>query len=146
MSSVLGFDFGTKSIGVAVGQQITATASPLTALAARDGQPQWPLVSKLLEEWAPEYVVVGLPLNMDGSEQLLTQQARKFGQRLHGRYGLPVKFQDERLTTVAAREELFARGGFRKLDKGQIDSASAVLILEDYLQNIATTNSDSAHL
>ncbi|PWW13366.1 MULTISPECIES: Holliday junction resolvase RuvX [Pseudidiomarina] len=133
MSQVLGFDFGTHSIGVAVGQAITGTASPLAALKAKDGQPNWDLVAKLIQTWQPKLLVVGLPLNMDGSEQPLTDLARKFANRLHGRFGLPVELQDERLTTVAAKEELFARGGYRQLQKDKIDSAAAQLILEDYL-------------
>ena len=133
MSQVLGFDFGTHNIGVAIGQSITATASPLAALKAKDGQPDWNLVEKLIKEWQPKRLVVGLPLNMDGTEQVLTDLARKFANRLHGRFGLPVDLQDERLTTVAAKEELFARGGYRELSKDKIDSAAAQLILEDYL-------------
>lgn len=70
--TVLAFDFGTKSIGVAVGQEITGTASPLAALKARDGIPDWTLIEKLYEEWQPQIVVVGLPLNMDGTEQELS--------------------------------------------------------------------------
>lgn|SRR5690554_4049667 len=132
MSQVIGFDFGTHSIGVAVGQSITGTASPLSALKAKDGQPNWELVAKLLQDWQPEFVVVGLPLNMDGSEQPLTDLARKFANRLHGRFGIQVILQDERLTTVAAKEELFGRGGYKQLQKGKIDSAAAQLILEDY--------------
>jgi len=135
MSQVLGFDFGTHSIGVAVGQDITGTASPLAALKAKDGQPNWDLVAKLIQTWQPKLLVVGLPLNMDGSEQPLTDLARKFANRLHGRFGLPVELQDERLTTVAAKEELFARGGYRQLQKDKIDSAAAQLILEDYLSH-----------
>ncbi len=72
----LGFDFGTKSIGVAVGQRITATARPLPALKAQDGKPDWNVIEKLLKEWQPEAVIVGLPLNMDGTEQPLTARAR----------------------------------------------------------------------
>ena len=117
---------------VAVGQSITGTASPLSALKAKDGQPNWELVAKLLQDWQPEFVVVGLPLNMDGSEQPLTDLARKFANRLHGRFGIQVILQDERLTTVAAKEELFGRGGYKQLQKGKIDSAAAQLILEDY--------------
>jgi len=133
--TLLGFDFGTKSIGVAVGQEITGTANPLNALAAQNGQPQWSLLEQLIKEWGPSYFVVGLPLNMDGTEQEVTQLARKFGQRLHGRFGLPVHYQDERLTTVAARSELFEQGGYRNLSKQKVDSAAAVFIVEDYLQN-----------
>ena len=132
--TLIAFDFGSKSIGSAVGQEITGTASPLVALAARDGQPDWQRLQLLLAEWRPDLLVVGLPLNMDGSEQPLTAQARKFGNRLHGRFGLPVEFCDERLTTAAARETLFDRGGFRALHKGQVDCQSAVLILESWLQ------------
>lgn len=74
--TVLAFDFGTKSIGVAVGQEITGTASPLAALKARDGIPDWNVIEKLYEEWQPQLVVVGLPLNMDGTEQEVTQRAK----------------------------------------------------------------------
>lgn len=137
MSCILGFDFGTKSIGVAVGQPLTATASPLSALKAKDGIPDWQLIEKLIKEWQPARLVVGLPLNMDGTEQPLTVRARKFGNRLHGRFGLPVDWQDERLTSTAAREQLFAEGGFRNLSKGQVDCQAAVLILEDYLSHTA---------
>lgn len=130
--TLLGFDFGTKSIGVAVGQQLTGTARALTALKAQDGSPDWKLIEKLLKEWQPDYVVVGLPLNMDGTEQELTARARKFANRLHGRFGVRVELQDERLSTVEARADLFERGGFRALQKGQVDSQSAVIILEDW--------------
>lgn len=137
MSQVLGFDFGTHSIGVAIGQSLTGTASPLAALKAKDGQPNWDLVAKLIAEWQPDTVVVGLPLNMDGTEQPLTDLARKFANRLHGRFGIQVVLQDERLTTVAAKEDLFGRGGYKQLQKGKVDSAAAQLIVEDYFsQNL----------
>ncbi|OIM98068.1 Holliday junction DNA helicase RuvA [Idiomarina sp. MD25a] len=133
--TIIGFDFGTKSIGVAVGQSITGTASILKALKAQDGIPNWNVVEQLLKEWQPERVVVGLPLNMDGTEQPLTQRAKKFGNRLHGRFNVPVDFQDERLTSTAAREALFEREGYRGLEKGKVDSAAALLIVEDYLRS-----------
>lgn len=131
----LSFDFGTKSIGVAIGQQLTGTARPLSALKAQDGIPDWSRVDALLKEWQPERVVVGLPLNMDGSEQPLTLRARKFANRLHGRFGVQVDLQDERLSTVEARAELFERGGFRALSKGNVDSLSAVIILESWFES-----------
>lgn len=130
--TLLAFDFGTKSIGVAIGQQITGSARPLTAIKARDGIPNWQLIERLLKEWQPDFVVVGLPLNMDGTEQPLTDRARKFSQRLHGRFGVRVELHDERLSTVEARAELFAHGGFRALNKGSVDSLSAVIILESW--------------
>lgn len=133
--TIIGFDFGTKSIGVAVGQSITGTATALTAIPAKDGIPNWDTIDKLLREWTPERLVVGLPLNMDGTEQPLTQRAKKFGNRLHGRFGIAVDFQDERLTSTAAREQLFAEGGYRNLEKGKVDSQAALIIVEDYLSS-----------
>lgn len=133
--TLLSFDFGTKSIGVAIGQQLTGTARPLAALKANDGVPDWNKIEALLKEWQPERVVVGLPLNMDGTEQPLTARARKFANRLHGRFGVQVDLHDERLSTVEARAELFERGGFRALSKGSVDSLSAVIILESWFEN-----------
>lgn len=77
-------------------------------------------------------MIVGLPLNMDGTEQPLTARARKFANKIHGRFGVSVKLHDERLSTVEARAGLFEHGGFRALNKGSVDSASAVIILESY--------------
>lgn len=131
-NTLLAFDFGTRSIGVAVGQRITGTARPLAALKANDGTPDWAKVEKVLKEWQPDEVIVGLPLNMDGTEQPLTTRARKFANRLHGRFGVKVSLHDERLSTVEARADLFERGGFKALDKGSVDSTSAVVILESW--------------
>lgn len=133
--TILAFDFGTKSIGVAIGQQLTGTARPLAAIKAQDGTPDWNKFEMLLKEWQPDRVVVGLPLNMDGTEQPLTARARKFANRLHGRFGVQVDLHDERLSTVEARADLFARGGFRALNKGSVDSLSAVIILESWFEN-----------
>ncbi|MBO2581516.1 Holliday junction resolvase RuvX [Shewanella algae] len=133
--TVLGFDFGTKSIGIAIGQQLTGSASPLTSIKAVDGIPDWQQIAALIEEWQPDLVVVGLPLNMDGTEQEMTQRARKFANRIAGRFGIKVATQDERLTTADAKARLFELGGFKALTKGQIDAVSAVLIIESYFEN-----------
>ncbi|MBW7982962.1 Holliday junction resolvase RuvX [Enterobacillus tribolii] len=130
--TIIAFDFGTRSIGAAIGQEITGTARPLASLKAQDGTPDWQKVEKLLREWQPDLVVVGLPLNMDGTEQPVTAQARKFANRLHGRFGVQVALHDERLSTVEAKSHLFDTGGFRALDKGSVDAASAVVILESW--------------
>lgn len=135
MSTILAFDYGLKSIGVAVGQRLTGTASTLKALKAQDGTPNWEQIEALLKEWRPELVVVGLPLNMDGSEQPFTARVHKFINRLHGRFGVKVIAQDERLTTVDARAELFSQGGFKKLSKDAVDCYSAKLILESWFDN-----------
>jgi putative Holliday junction resolvase len=138
--TVLGFDYGTKSIGVAIGQEITGSASALKALRAADGIPDWDEIGKLLKQWQPDLVVVGLPLNMDGTEQEITVRAKKFARRIEGRFGCRVGMQDERLTTVSAREHLFDSGGYRALKKGSIDSYSAVLILEDFFDSGGVSN------
>lgn len=130
--TVLIFDFGTKSIGVAVGQEVTGTASPLNALKAVDGIPDWEILSQVFQQWSPQLVVVGLPLNMDGSEQQVTFAAKKFANRLHANYRVPVETCDERLTTVDAKARLFELGGYKKLDKQKVDSVSACLIFESW--------------
>ena len=136
-TSFLSFDFGEKSIGVAYGQSITKTGKPLSALKANDGQPNWEQVAQLLKEWKPQALIVGCPLNMDGSEQELTLRARKFARRLHGRFGLPVFEADERLTTVEAKAQLFDQGGYRALKKDHIDSLSAVIIMQSWFEQNA---------
>lgn len=132
--TALAFDFGTKSIGCAIGQSITGTAQALPAFKAQDGIPNWEAIEKCLKEWKPDVAIVGLPLNMDGTEQNLTLLARKFANRLQGRFGVNVHLQDERLTTTQARSEIFERGGFKALKKGKVDGISACLILESWFE------------
>ena len=95
-TTALAFDYGLASIGVAYGQSMTGTAQPLTPLKARDGIPDWQLIGKLIEEWRPSQCIIGLPLNMDGSESEISRRARKFGDRLKGRFGVIIEFMDER--------------------------------------------------
>jgi putative Holliday junction resolvase len=130
--TVIAFDYGIKSIGVAVGQSITGTASPLSALKAVDGIPNWELIQNTIDEWQPDALLVGLPLNMDGTEQEITQRAKKFANRLNGRFKKQVFTYDERLSTADAKQRLFELGGFKKLTKEKVDSASACLIYETW--------------
>lgn len=131
---VLGFDFGLKRIGVALGQSITGSARPLTTLNANQGQPNWSIIQALIAEWQPDLLVVGLPLNMDGSEQPITERARQFAAVLQKQLDLPVKMVDERLTTKAARERVFEQKGYKGLQQAEIDCVAAVLIVEDYFR------------
>ena len=128
----MAFDFGTQKIGVAVGQSVTGSAQALPELRAKDGQPDWQEVARLIEEWQPDAFVVGVPVQMDGSEFELTQRARKFGQRLHGRFGKPWFAMDERLTSFEARElkQEQRRAGARK--GSLVDSIAASLILQSW--------------
>lgn len=130
----LGFDFGFKRIGVAIGQAITCSARPLTTLQALHGVPQWDLVKKLLNEWQPKALIVGLPTCIDDSEQYTTPAARYFAKQLKKKFALPVHLVDERLTTVEARSRLFDQGGYRKIKGSQVDSIAACIILEQWLQ------------
>jgi putative Holliday junction resolvase len=125
---LLGFDFGLKQIGVASGQTLTLSATGLTILKAVDGIPNWEQVEKLLTEWKPDLVVVGLPLNMDDSESDLSNRARKFARRLHGRFAVDVV--DERLTSREAKS-LGRDQGTQDLTK--IDHIAASLILQSWL-------------
>ncbi|MCJ8301802.1 Holliday junction resolvase RuvX [Shewanella sp.] len=134
--TVLGFDYGTKSIGIAIGQSLTGTGNPIGSIKAVDGIPKWEEIGMLIEEWQPDIVVVGLPLNMDGTEQEMTQRAKKFANRINGRFGVKIATQDERLTTADAKARLFEFGGFKALTKGQVDAMSAVLIIESYFENL----------
>ena len=103
----LAFDFGEKTIGVAVTEPRAGTASPLGTVRARNGVPAWDTLDALVREWRPEGFVVGLPLNMDDTESAMSRAARRFGDRLEERYGTAVAFADERLSTF----EAVGRGG-----------------------------------
>lgn len=125
----LGFDFGMKRIGVAIGDTLSNSAKPLTTLAAKDGIPDWQTLNTLIEKWQPNVLVVGIPYNLDNSVQEITWCARKFMHRLHSRFHLPTYPIDERLTTKAAQLELLQR----KKSKHGIDSVAASLILQAWL-------------
>ena len=129
---LLAFDFGKKRIGVAVGQTVTQSARPLITIAAKDGVPEWQTVTDLIKKWRPEALVVGIPLNMDASEQPISQDARLFAKNLKDQYNLPVFEMDERLTTKDARERLFTEGGFKALQSGQVDQVAAQIILQNW--------------
>ncbi len=130
---LLGFDFGMKRIGVAVGQTVTQTARPLVTIAAKEGEPSWDDISKLIKKWQPDGIVVGIPLNMDGTTQPLTEFARAFAEKLTQRFNLPVYEMDERLSTKDARERLYALGGYKALQNGQVDRVAAQLVLQNWL-------------
>lgn len=140
--TLLGFDFGTKRIGIAIGQEVTGTARPLTTLSAVKHKPDWDSISKIITEWQPDLLVVGLPLHMDGSEQEMTQAARRFSNQLNGRYQLPVALMDERLSSDEAESilnEQSAAGsavmrGSVFPDKAQVDMISAQLILQSWME------------
>jgi len=131
---VLGFDYGAKRIGVAIGQALTGSARPLTILKARADKPDWTAISQLIEQWQPVALVVGLPVHMDGTAHDITARAQRFGNQLTGRYNLPVHYADERLTTYAANQELREQGKTGEPD----DALAAQLILQGWLDEMLT--------
>lgn len=121
MSIVLGFDFGMKHIGIAVGQSLTGTATPLGTIFAQDGIPNWEQIQHYIIEWRPKQLIVGIPLRMDGSEQPVTYAARGFVERLEAHFKLPVVQVDERLSSWEAKQQLRARGLLAKnKDRGKV--------------------------
>lgn len=138
--SALAFDYGLKSIGVAYGQSITGSAKVLPPLKAKDGIPSWDAIKKLIDEWRPNIIVVGLPLNMDDSESELSRRSRKFGNRINGRFGLKIDFMDERLSSFASKQDAKARGHKGDYKKDPIDSFAAQIILEDWFRYIESAN------
>lgn len=128
----LAFDFGMRHIGVAVGQKITKTASPLAILLAKKGTPNWQEVSNLIKKWTPCALVVGVPVHMDGTQHEITRAATEFIEKLRVRVTIPVYVAEERLTTKSARERIFAKGGYRALQQEAIDSVAAKIILEGW--------------
>jgi putative Holliday junction resolvase len=136
MSCLFGFDVGTKVVGVAVGNRLTGTARALAAIPVRNGEPDWQTLDLLRREWLPAELVVGLPLDNDGKEQPMTRTARRFAERLTERYGLPVAFADERMSSQeAARRFAAARaaGTRKRSDVKSIDAEAAAVILESHL-------------
>lgn len=131
---LLAFDFGTTRIGVAVGQAVTATASALSPVRARDGVPDWPALERLIAEWQPEALVVGLPLNMDGSLCDMSYRARKFANRLSARFDRPAYLVDERLTSHEAKGIHLGRGGGNDFKAESVDGLAAQLILESWFR------------
>lgn len=129
--TVIGFDYGRRRIGVAIGQTVTGTASPLTTLPAHEGQPDWTRLRALLDEWRPDCAVVGLPVTADGAPHPLAEAIARFGRRLHGRFGLAVEYIDETLSS----HEAAALGG----RDAALDALAAQLLLETWLTERAAT-------
>jgi len=137
--TVLAFDFGLRRIGVAAGQDVTKSASPLGVVRNDDGGPDFLHIDRLIAEWRPDTLVVGLPTHADGSRSDLDAPVREFADAL-ARYGLPVETIDERYTSVEAErllKEARSEGRRGRIDKEAVDAASAVLIAERYLAGLS---------
>ena len=135
---IMGFDYGTRKIGIAVGQLITKTANPIAIISARDGVPDWSEIEKLILEWQPAQLVVWLPLNMDETESEMSRRSLKFARRLTGRFNIPHHTIDERLTSREARSlhesHSSTRLGPADRSRDEIDDIAAQIILESWLK------------
>lgn len=134
MATLLGFDFGTHRIGVAVGQTVTHEARPLTTLYSRDGRPDWDSVAKLVSEWHPEAFILGLPIDLDGQEVDWSARVHRFARQLHGRFGRRVHLIDERFTSIEAQHRRQARGTQGPGPAETVDAMAAAVILETWLR------------
>jgi len=135
--TIMAFDYGSKRIGVAIGQQLTASTQPLETVAVRQNKPDWDHISRLLQEWQPGLLLIGLPLTEDGAEQEMSIAARRFANRLNGRYQLPVELVDERFSSIEAEELVVnaRRNGRLKKSKLKqaVDQIAAELIIQTWL-------------
>ena len=129
---ILAFDFGLKHIGVAIGQEITNTAETFFSLKAKNGEPDWRKLDTLIKEWNPKLLVVGNPLNMDGSESEIKKKSDKFSNLINKRYNIPVELMDERLTTREAKERLKAEEDNSASSGRDTHQIAAQIILENW--------------
>lgn len=133
----LAFDYGTKFIGIALGQDVTRTARPLTTVQQKQRLPDWQAIKKIVQQWSPQALIVGVPQGMQAKNQWITLAAEKFAEQLIIETGCVVHVIDECLSTIEAKQLLFERGGYRALSKEAIDAMAATVILETWLQSKA---------
>lgn len=134
---VLGFDVGSRRIGVAVGNTVSQTARALAVVEVADAGPDWIRIDALLREWRPDRLLVGEPLTLDGQEQPATRRARRFAQEIHARAALPVDLVDERSSSKEADRRFAQRrqaGHARRKDAAVLDALAAEIIVERWLQ------------
>jgi putative Holliday junction resolvase len=135
----LGFDYGRRRIGVAVGGSATGRATPLAVVRCRQDGPDWAAIADLVDEWRPDRMVVGLPYNDDGSESEMTRLARRFAGRLQARFRIPSELVDERLSSREAEDRLRGERAAgtrrRRVRKEDVDMGAAAVILQGWLDH-----------
>lgn len=137
--TVLAFDFGEKRIGVAVGERSLAQAHPLTTIRSEANAERFAAIAALIGEWKPSSLVVGLPLALDGTPHAMTARCTRFANQLRGRFGLPVDYAEERLTSVEADERLRETGHNAKSAKEHLDAMAAQIILQCYFEQASSS-------
>ena len=134
-STALCFDFGEQRIGVAVGEHLLASANPLTTIDNESNEVRFEIITKLVKEWQPKLLIVGLPLSLDGAETAITQLCKKFARRLNGRFNIPVMMIDERYSSVEASDMLNQTGVKGRAQKAMLDQVAAQTILQSYFDS-----------
>ncbi len=144
--SVLAFDFGTKRIGVAIGELELAQAHPLSTLHGEGNDRRFAEIAALIDEWRPVRLVVGLPLTLDGTPHAMTARCIRFANQLRGRFNIAVDYADERLSSVEAEERLRDSGHSAKTARGHVDTLAAQIILQSYFQRLSANALGAPHV
>jgi putative Holliday junction resolvase len=140
ITSVLGFDYGKKRIGLATGQTITGTATPCKTINQVDGNPDWDTISAEIQQWKPQILIVGMPYHIDGSENKMTAASRHFCYELEKRFKLPVEYINEALSSQQAEDILKQTVKINKQNKHEVDRMAAAIIVQRWLdQQIEST-------
>ncbi len=134
--TALAFDFGERRIGIAVGEHLIKAASPLMQLDEESNDIRFQIITRLVQEWQPTILIVGLPLNLEGEETTVCQLCRKFARRLNGRFNLPVVLIDERYSSAEAENLLAEQGIKGRLQKNMLDQMAAATILQQYFDQL----------
>ena len=136
---LMAFDFGLAQIGVATGNTLTQTEAPLTVLRAKNGTPDWSQIESLLIEWKPDLLLVGNPVNMDGTESNLSQRAKKFANQLSGRFNIEHELVDERLTSRDVKNSALEIGHSGDFRDRPLDAHAAGLLIRQWL-NVSSSS------
>jgi putative Holliday junction resolvase len=134
--NIIGFDFGQKRIGVAIGNNISKSAQALITIESASSNQEFEAIQKIMDEWQPVSIVVGVPFNVDGSEHKVTNLCKKFAKQLEQKYALPIHLIDERYTSIEASYEIQDKKIDPKKKKLLIDQIAAKIILQSYLDQI----------
>ena len=134
ITTVLGFDYGEKRIGIATGQTITGSATPLETVTAINQKPDWQKIEKIIQQWQPDALIVGIPYHLDGSSSEMTEKAERFSRQLEGRFQIPTKTINEALSSFEAEQELQKKVKISQHNKQEIDKMSAAIIVQSWLE------------
>jgi putative Holliday junction resolvase len=143
--TILAFDFGTRRIGVALGEALLGQARPLLTIDSERNDARFDTIARLIREWQPSCLVVGLPRHLDGSDSEMTARCRRFAHQLEGRYRLPVVLVDERLSSAAAEEDQRRRGVGWQAGRQTLDADAAAILLQDFLDGNHHAPAPSSH-